>query len=144
MSHTDLPACLLAPSFTGYSLQECRTQLFSATMTSKLAKLQRACLRDCFRVEAVPPPPTHTHTHTHTHARHRHSVFHSLQERRTQLFSATMTSKVAKLQRACLRDPVKVEADAKYQTVSTLRQQFLFIPFKFKVGLCSRSASSSG
>ena len=34
---------------------------------------------------------------------------------------ATMTSKVAKLQRACLRDPVKVEADAKYQTVSTLR-----------------------
>ena len=31
------------------------------------------------------------------------------QERRTQLFSATMTSKVAKLQRACLRDPVKVE-----------------------------------
>ena len=59
-----------------------------------------------------------------------------LQERRTQLFSATMTSKVAKLQRACLRDPVKVEADAKYQTVSTLRQQFLFIPFKFKV--CGR------
>ena len=45
-----------------------------------------------------------------------------------------MTSKVAKLQRACLKDPVKVEADAKYQTVSTLRQQFLFIPFKFKVG----------
>ena len=30
------------------------------------------------------------------------------QDRRTQLFSATMTSKVAKLQRACLRDPVKV------------------------------------
>lgn len=30
-----------------------------------------------------------------------------VQERRTQLFSATMTSKVAKLQRACLRDPVK-------------------------------------
>ena len=45
-----------------------------------------------------------------------------------------MTSKVAKLQRACLKDPVKVEADAKYQTVSTLKQQFLFIPFKFKVG----------
>ena len=32
----------------------------------------------------------------------------SLQERRTQLFSATMTSKVAKLQRACLQNPVKV------------------------------------
>ncbi len=30
------------------------------------------------------------------------------QERRTQLFSATMTSKVQKLQRACLVKPVKV------------------------------------
>lgn len=29
-------------------------------------------------------------------------------ERRTQLFSATMTNKVAKLQRACLVSPVKV------------------------------------
>lgn len=29
-------------------------------------------------------------------------------ERRTQLFSATMTSKVQKLQRACLVSPVKV------------------------------------
>ena len=55
-------------------------------------------------------------------------------ERRTQLFSATMTSKVAKLQRACLVDPVKVEVTAKYQTVETLRQQFLFIPAKYKVG----------
>jgi ATP-dependent RNA helicase DDX47/RRP3 len=54
-------------------------------------------------------------------------------ERRTQLFSATMTSKVAKLQRACLTDPVKVEVDSKYQTVDTLRQQYLFIPAKFKV-----------
>lgn len=54
-------------------------------------------------------------------------------ERRTQLFSATMTSKVAKLQRACLTDPVKVEVDSKYQTVDTLRQQYLFIPAKYKV-----------
>jgi superfamily II DNA/RNA helicase len=30
------------------------------------------------------------------------------EERRTMLFSATMTSKVAKLQRACLNNPVKV------------------------------------
>lgn len=29
-------------------------------------------------------------------------------ERRTQLFSATMTNKVQKLQRACLDKPVKV------------------------------------
>ena len=56
-----------------------------------------------------------------------------LQERRTQLFSATMTSKVQKLQRACLHDPAKVEVDQKYKTVSTLRQQYLFIPAKHKV-----------
>jgi superfamily II DNA/RNA helicase len=53
-------------------------------------------------------------------------------ERRTQLFSATMTSKVAKLQRACLDNPVKVEVDVKYRTVDTLRQQYLFIPAKHK------------
>ncbi len=56
-----------------------------------------------------------------------------LQERRTQLFSATMTTKVAKLQRACLIDPVKVEVAQKYSTVDTLRQQYLFIPAKYKV-----------
>ncbi|KNA17551.1 hypothetical protein SOVF_078560 [Spinacia oleracea] len=48
--------------------------------------------------------------------------------RRTYLFSATMTKKVKKLQRACLRDPVKVESDSKYSTVDTLKQQYLFIP----------------
>jgi ATP-dependent RNA helicase DDX47/RRP3 len=53
-------------------------------------------------------------------------------ERRTQLFSATMTSKVAKLQRACLRSPVKVEVASKYSTVDTLRQQYLFVPAKYK------------
>ena len=36
-------------------------------------------------------------------------------ERRTLLFSATMTKKVQKLQRACLRNPVKVEVSTKYQ-----------------------------
>lgn len=61
-------------------------------------------------------------------------------ERRTQLFSATMTSKVAKLQRACLVDPVKVEVAAKYQTVDTLRQEFLFIPAKYKVVSVSHTA----
>lgn len=35
-------------------------------------------------------------------------------ERNTFLFSATMTSKVAKLQRASLVNPVKIEADTKY------------------------------
>ena len=64
-------------------------------------------------------------------------------ERRTQLFSATMTSKVAKLQRACLTDPVKVEVDSKYQTVDTLRQQYLFIPAKYKVIRNSPAQQSS-
>lgn len=34
-------------------------------------------------------------------------------ERHTYLFSATMTTKVAKLQRASLRDPVRVEVSTK-------------------------------
>jgi ATP-dependent RNA helicase DDX47/RRP3 len=53
-------------------------------------------------------------------------------ERRTQLFSATMTNKVQKLQRACLVKPVKVEVASKYSTVDTLRQQYLFVPAKYK------------
>eukprot|EP00898_Chlorokybus_atmophyticus_P000148 jgi/Chlat1/1133/Chrsp111S01608 len=53
-------------------------------------------------------------------------------ERRTLLFSATMTTKVAKLQRACLVSPVKVEVSTKYQTVDTLRQNYIFCPAKFK------------
>jgi ATP-dependent RNA helicase DDX47/RRP3 len=56
-------------------------------------------------------------------------------DRRTQLFSATMTSKVAKLQRACLRNPVKVEVSAKYSTVDSLKQQYMFVPAKHAVGL---------
>ncbi|KPJ07031.1 putative ATP-dependent RNA helicase DDX47 [Papilio machaon] len=53
-------------------------------------------------------------------------------ERRTYLFSATMTKKVQKLQRASLRDPVKVEVSTKYQTVDKLQQYYLFIPLKYK------------
>ncbi|KAE9393558.1 DEAD-domain-containing protein [Gymnopus androsaceus JB14] len=47
-------------------------------------------------------------------------------ERTTYLFSATLTDKVAKLQRANLRNPVKVQASTKYQTVSTLLQYYTF------------------
>lgn len=54
-------------------------------------------------------------------------------ERRTFLFSATMTKKVNKLQRACLQDPVRVEVSTKYQTVEKLQQYYIFIPSKFKV-----------
>ncbi|XP_043804776.1 DEAD-box ATP-dependent RNA helicase 10 isoform X3 [Manihot esculenta] len=53
-------------------------------------------------------------------------------DRRTYLFSATMTKKVKKLQRACLRNPVKIEAASKYSTVDTLKQQYRFIPAKYK------------
>lgn len=53
-------------------------------------------------------------------------------ERNTFLFSATMTTKVAKLQRASLTDPFKVEVSSKYATVSTLIQNYLFIPAKLK------------
>lgn len=53
-------------------------------------------------------------------------------ERRTLLFSATMTKKVQKLQRASLRDPVRVEVSTKYQTVEKLQQYYIFIPVKFK------------
>lgn len=53
-------------------------------------------------------------------------------ERNTYLFSATMTKKVAKLQRASLKNPVKVEVSSKYQTVDKLQQSYVFIPAKFK------------
>jgi ATP-dependent RNA helicase DDX47/RRP3 len=42
--------------------------------------------------------------------------------RRTFLFSATMTNKVQKLERAALQNPVKVTVSNKYQTVDTLQQ----------------------
>ncbi|XP_078496893.1 putative ATP-dependent RNA helicase DDX47 [Lissotriton helveticus] len=53
-------------------------------------------------------------------------------DRRTFLFSATMTKKVQKLQRAALKDPVKCAVSSKYQTVEKLQQYYLFIPSKFK------------
>lgn len=53
-------------------------------------------------------------------------------ERNTFLFSATMTKKVAKLQRASLQNPVKVEVSTKFQTVEKLQQSYIFIPQKYK------------
>ncbi|KIK59805.1 hypothetical protein GYMLUDRAFT_44264 [Collybiopsis luxurians FD-317 M1] len=53
-------------------------------------------------------------------------------ERSTYLFSATMTTKVAKLQRASLSNPVRVEVSSKYQTVSTLLQYYCLMPQKDK------------
>ncbi|KAK4227590.1 putative ATP-dependent rRNA helicase RRP3 [Podospora fimiseda] len=54
-------------------------------------------------------------------------------ERRTFLFSATMSSKVESLQRASLRDPLKVNvSSSKYQTVSTLKSNYILVPQKHK------------
>jgi len=53
-------------------------------------------------------------------------------ERRTFLFSATMTKKVQKLYRASLVDPVRVEVSTKFQTVEQLQQYYIFIPAKYK------------
>ncbi|XP_075039009.1 putative ATP-dependent RNA helicase DDX47 [Mixophyes fleayi] len=53
-------------------------------------------------------------------------------DRKTFLFSATMTKKVQKLERAALRDPVKCAVSSKYQTVDKLQQFYIFIPSKFK------------
>lgn len=56
-------------------------------------------------------------------------------ERRTFLFSATMTKKVQKLHRASLVDPVRVEVSTKFQTVEQLQQYYIFIPVKYKVSI---------
>ncbi|KAK9925033.1 hypothetical protein M0R45_033374 [Rubus argutus] len=53
-------------------------------------------------------------------------------ERKTYLFSSTMTKKVKKVERACLRNPVKVEVTSKYSTVDTLKQQLMIAPAKYK------------
>ncbi|KAL7719888.1 ATP-dependent rRNA helicase rrp3 [Entamoeba marina] len=54
-------------------------------------------------------------------------------QRTTLLFSATMSSKVEKLERASLKHPVKVkEAEQKYATVDTLRQEYLLVPLKHR------------
>ena len=58
---------------------------------------------------------------------------HSSAGRHTYLFSATMSSKVESLQRASLSNPVRISVSTdKYQTVSTLHQNYLFIPHKHK------------
>lgn len=46
-------------------------------------------------------------------------------KRNTYLFSATMTNKVSKLQRASLVDPVKVEVSSKYEKIFFLVISFI-------------------
>lgn len=49
-------------------------------------------------------------------------------ERNTFLFSATLSTKVEKLQRASLSKPIQVKVASKYSTVSTLMQYYVFFP----------------
>ncbi|GMM27499.1 RNA-dependent ATPase [Martiniozyma asiatica (nom. inval.)] len=53
-------------------------------------------------------------------------------KRTTYLFSATLTSKIDKLQRASLSNPVKVAVSNKYATVDTLVQSILVVPDGYK------------
>ncbi|KAM3421819.1 ATP-dependent rRNA helicase rrp3 [Cercospora zeina] len=54
-------------------------------------------------------------------------------ERRTMLFSATMSTKLDNLTRAALQSPVRVSiSSSSYQTVKNLKQNYIFIPHKFK------------
>ena len=63
-----------------------------------------------------------------------HQILDNLPEeqRQTFLFSATMTSQVQKLQRASLKDPVRVQVSTKFQTPQNLLQSYMFIPAKYK------------
>eukprot|EP01012_Entosiphon_sulcatum_P054305 TRINITY_DN7497_c0_g1_i1.p1 TRINITY_DN7497_c0_g1~~TRINITY_DN7497_c0_g1_i1.p1 ORF type:complete len:560 (-),score=151.76 TRINITY_DN7497_c0_g1_i1:138-1766(-) len=55
-------------------------------------------------------------------------------DRQTQLFSATMTSRVEKLKRAALKDPVRAEvANKDALTVRTLDQRYVFVPHATKL-----------
>lgn len=53
-------------------------------------------------------------------------------QRTTYLFSATMTSKVEKLQRASLHNPVKVAVSTKYQTADNLVQSMMLVSDGYK------------
>lgn len=53
-------------------------------------------------------------------------------KRTTYLFSATLTSKVEKLQRVSLRNPATIHVSTKYQTVANLDEYYIFIPSKWK------------
>ncbi|KAI9737012.1 MAG: ribosomal RNA processing protein [Cirrosporium novae-zelandiae] len=53
-------------------------------------------------------------------------------ERKTYLFSATMTSKVESLQRASLSSPARVSVSGSNNTVASLQQSFILLPLKFK------------
>lgn len=53
-------------------------------------------------------------------------------ERNTYLFSATMTNKIEKLQRASLRNPVRIAVSSKYQTADNLVQSMMLVSDGYK------------
>lgn len=53
-------------------------------------------------------------------------------QRNTYLFSATMTNKIDKLQRASLRNPVKIAVLSKYQTADNLIQSMMLVSDGYK------------
>jgi ATP-dependent RNA helicase DDX47/RRP3 len=59
-------------------------------------------------------------------------ILKTLPKRITFLFSATLSSKVESLQRACLSDPIRVSTSSDRQTLSTILQSFMFVPHKQK------------
>jgi hypothetical protein len=82
------------------------------------------------------PSMWHPHPAPPTSPRPTRPVQHIPRERTTYLFSATMTSKVAKLQRASLHNPVRVEAATKYSTVDTLVQQVRCVVYRNDPAIC--------
>lgn len=53
-------------------------------------------------------------------------------ERTTYLFSATMTNKIEKLQRASLQNPIRVAVSTKYQTADNLVQSMMLVSDGYK------------
>lgn len=53
-------------------------------------------------------------------------------ERNTYLFSATMTNKIEKLQRASLHNPVRIAVSSKYQTADNLVQSMMLVSDGYK------------
>lgn len=68
-------------------------------------------------------------------------------QRTTMMFSATMTTKVARLQRASLHKPVRVDIKGDQRTADNLTQYYLFMPHERKevylVWLANENAAAS-
>ncbi len=91
-------------------------------MTSKVAKLQRACLRDPVKVEVrrgTPYPSSHS-SHAALLSAQPAMQFHS------QLPRSPFASPLL------LPAPLCPQVASKYSTVETLRQQYMFVPAKYK------------